>query len=44
MGIYALVAGIWGMMTWPLPGSNNILDSYALFGIARCWAGAVEGS
>lgn len=43
VGIYALVAGLWGMMTWPLPGSNNIvlIDSYALFGIASLVVGVV---
>ncbi len=35
--------GVWGMMTWPLPGSNNIvlIDSYALFGIASLVVGVV---
>lgn len=35
MGLVVLVIGFWGMMTWPLPGSYNILffDSYTLFGI-----------
>ncbi len=45
VGIYALVAGLWGMMTWPLPGSNNIVSDRFLRTFRHskpcCWSGAV---
>ncbi len=36
IGIYALVSGLWGSFTWPLPSSYNIvlMDPYALYGVA----------
>ncbi|PWV37307.1 MAG: hypothetical protein DJ555_02795 [Desulfurococcaceae archaeon] len=36
VGIYALVSGLWGGFTWPLPGSNNIvlIQPWAVFGVA----------
>lgn len=35
LGIYSLVTGIWATVTWPLPGSYNIvlMDAWPLFGI-----------
>lgn len=35
LGLYMLIAGIWGGLTWPLPGSYNILffDPLTSFGI-----------
>jgi putative membrane protein len=36
VGVYALVTGLWGSFTWPLPGSYNIvlIDPWSIFGIA----------
>lgn len=35
LGLVILIIGFWGMFTWPLPGSYNILffDVYTLFGL-----------
>lgn len=35
LGIYAFVTGLYGQLTWPLPGSYNILfyDVYTLMGL-----------
>lgn len=35
LGVFAFVTGFFGMTTWPLPGSYNILfyDAYMLFGM-----------
>jgi putative membrane protein len=35
VGLLTLVVGLWGVFTWPLPGSYNILfyDVYTLFGL-----------
>ncbi len=36
VGVYALVSGLWGAFTWPLPGGNNIvlIQPWAVFGVA----------
>ncbi|WP_291767130.1 DUF981 family protein [Caldivirga sp. UBA161] len=36
IGVFALVTGIWGLATWPLPSSYNIvlMDPWPLFGAA----------
>ncbi|MGC9112855.1 DUF981 family protein [Acidilobus sp.] len=41
IGVYALVMGLWGSMTWPLPSSYNIvlMDPYALYGVALLMLG-----
>ncbi|WP_148217138.1 DUF981 family protein [Acidilobus saccharovorans] len=41
IGVYALVMGLWGSMTWPLPSSYNIvlMDPYALYGVALLMIG-----
>jgi len=36
VGVYALATGIWGTITWPMPGGYNIviMDEWPIFGIA----------
>ncbi|QOJ78629.1 DUF981 family protein [Infirmifilum lucidum] len=36
VGVYALATGVWGTITWPMPGPYNIviMDEWPIFGIA----------
>jgi len=41
VGVFALATGVWGIATWPLPSSYNIvlMDPWALFGAAALIVG-----
>lgn len=41
IGIFALATGVWGLVTWPLPSSYNIvlMDPWPLFGVASLIVG-----
>jgi Predicted membrane protein len=41
IGVFALATGVWGIATWPLPSSYNIvlMDPWALFGAAALIVG-----
>ncbi|WP_291999565.1 DUF981 family protein [Caldivirga sp.] len=41
IGVFALTTGVWGLVTWPLPSSYNIvlMDPWPLFGVAALIVG-----
>ncbi|MGC9225795.1 DUF981 family protein [Caldivirga sp.] len=41
VGVFALITGVWGLVTWPLPSSYNIvlMDPWPLFGVAALIVG-----